>query len=343
MVFAGLLVAGCNGGATGVSASEGLTGVTTGATGPEAAPEGESGAAPTMGGSDSHAGEGSATGTESGGGGPSGDSVTGGAVTASGTTGELADPTSGPGGSTGQVDGVTAGGGTGGPADPMDPAEPMDDPPPACVPVECSGKVYACGDCEDNDGDGKTDAADPECVGPCDDREDSFATDIPGDNMDPCKQDCFFDGNSGQSKGECGWNLKCDPKEPLAEVCAYDEGANCPELAEESCLAVCQVPNGCDCFGCCTVAFDGAERDVYIGDANCSLAHPEKCMECTKVKACENECEPDDCEVCFGQTEPAPGCPGIKCEDGLEACVGGWKCEQANHFCSAGCCVPAPA
>ena len=32
---------------------------------------------------------------------------------------------------------------------------------------------------------------------PLDNDESSFATGIPGDNMDACKQDCFFDGNSG--------------------------------------------------------------------------------------------------------------------------------------------------
>ena len=64
----------------------------------------------------------------------------------------------------------------------------------------CNGTVYACGDGEDNDGDGLVDNMDTECMGPCDDDESSFATGIPGDNMDCKKQDCFFDGDSGGGK-----------------------------------------------------------------------------------------------------------------------------------------------
>ena len=40
-----------------------------------------------------------------------------------------------------------------------------------------------CSDGKDNDGDGKVDYNDPECVGPLDNDEGSFATGIPGDNM----------------------------------------------------------------------------------------------------------------------------------------------------------------
>src|SRR5262245_12316464 len=47
------------------------------------------------------------------------------------------------------------------------------------------GGPYQCSDCFDNDGDGKADGFDPECSGPNDDREDSFATGLPGDNIDP--------------------------------------------------------------------------------------------------------------------------------------------------------------
>ena len=68
----------------------------------------------------------------------------------------------------------------------------------------------ACSDGIDNDGDGLIDYNDPECVGPLDNDEGSFATGIPGDNVDPCKQDCFFDGNSGLGDDGCEWQLKCD-------------------------------------------------------------------------------------------------------------------------------------
>src|SRR5688500_14324492 len=36
----------------------------------------------------------------------------------------------------------------------------------------------------DDDGDGAIDSADPECTGPLDEDEETFATGIPGDNMD---------------------------------------------------------------------------------------------------------------------------------------------------------------
>ena len=81
--------------------------------------------------------------------------------------------------------------------------------------VDAGGKLTIghtqCSDGIDNDGDGLIDYADPECVGPNDNDESSFATGIPGDNMDACKQDCFFDGNSGMGDDHCLWQLKCDP------------------------------------------------------------------------------------------------------------------------------------
>ena len=52
----------------------------------------------------------------------------------------------------------------------------------ACGDVPC-----ACSDGMDNDGDGLVDGFDPECTGPFDDDEATFATGIPGDNKDPRK------------------------------------------------------------------------------------------------------------------------------------------------------------
>src|SRR5262249_30355412 len=77
-----------------------------------------------------------------------------------------------------------------------------------------------CSDGIDNDGDGLIDLADPECVGPLDNDESSFATGIPGDNIDACKQDCFFDGNSGMGDDGCQWQLQCDPQS-VEPKCPY--------------------------------------------------------------------------------------------------------------------------
>src|SRR5204862_6504074 len=90
----------------------------------------------------------------------------------------------------------------------------------------CKVNPSACTDGKDNDGDGLIDAADPECVGPCDNDEGTFATGIPGDNIDACKQDCFFDGNSGMGDDGCEWNLKCDPANPglhASRSCPYEQ------------------------------------------------------------------------------------------------------------------------
>ena len=215
------------------------------------------------------------------------------------------------------------------------------DPGP-CVPLQCDGATYACGDCMDNDGDGKLDTADPECVSPCDDKEDTFATGLPGDNMDPCKQDCFFDGNSGGGAGDCAWNLKCDPKSPGGDKCPYDPKVMCDAMQPQQCIDDCQVPNGCDCFGCCTVTVDGVAHDIFLGDMNCSLANIDTCLECTKNDNCDDTCMPENCEVCFGETEPPPGCDMPTC-DGSDPCkidnMGNSNC-PADQFCSTGCCVP---
>ncbi|MBZ5712275.1 hypothetical protein [Nannocystis pusilla] len=211
-----------------------------------------------------------------------------------------------------------------------------------CVPLMCDGKTYACGDCMDNDGDGLLDLADPECVSPCDDREDSFATGLPGDNMDPCKQDCFFDGNSGGGAGDCAWDLKCDPKSPGGDKCPYDENFNnCPAEQPQECIDTCQVPNGCDCFGCCTVEVDGMTYDIFLGDLDCSLANIDSCRQCTKNPDCDDECHPEECEVCFGETEPPPGCDESSCDGDAQPCeideMGQSDCPE-GLFCQTGCC-----
>jgi hypothetical protein len=212
-----------------------------------------------------------------------------------------------------------------------------------CVPLECDGAIYACGDCMDNDGDGKFDGADPECVSPCDDREDTFATGLPGDNMDPCKQDCFFDGNSGGGMGDCAWNLACDPKSPGGDKCPYNpDQMNCEEMQPDECVMNCQVPNGCDCFGCCTIEVNGMSYDVFLGDPDCSLAEIESCAECTPNDDCDEECHPEDCEICFGQDLPE-GCDDPTCDVGETPCevddMGGSNCAE-GEFCNTGCCAP---
>ncbi len=216
-----------------------------------------------------------------------------------------------------------------------------------CVEIECEGSVLACGDCIDNDDDGLVDLADPECVSPCDDREDAFATGLPGDNMDACNQDCFFDGNSGSGDDKCSWDLACDPANPGGDKCPYDPDANCPEMQDEQCLMNCEVPSGCDCFGCCTVQVGDETVDIFIGGEDCSIANIDQCTMCTKSVDCDDECEPENCELCFGQDpeDLPPECDGSECPEGVQSCtvdeMGGSDC-PGGYYCFLGCCELAP-
>ncbi|MBK6919250.1 MAG: hypothetical protein IPH07_17780 [Deltaproteobacteria bacterium] len=214
-------------------------------------------------------------------------------------------------------------------------------------PVDCGGAIYACGDGEDNDGDGFIDLTDPECTGPCDDDESSFQTGLPGDNMD-CKQDCFFDGNSGQGDDGCIWDLRCDAENPGANVgCEYTGGNNCnniPPNQDPTCVMFCEqyVPPGCDCFGCCEVQTPDGPVHIFLNSGpDCSLDNLDACQPCTsQIDDCGVPCLPEECQVCFGETEPPPGC-------GENTCPGGDTCEATadcptDFFCYLGCCYPPP-
>src|SRR3569623_791673 len=71
----------------------------------------------------------------------------------------------------------------------------------------CTPGGPQCSNCKDDDGDGLIDGFDPQCTGPFDNDEGSFATGIPGDNIDTINQDCFFDGNSGACNDGCNQHV----------------------------------------------------------------------------------------------------------------------------------------
>jgi hypothetical protein len=200
--------------------------------------------------------------------------------------------------------------------------------------------MYECGDTLDNDMDGLIDLADPECISPCDDSEDSFQTGLPGQNND-CKGDCYFDSNSGGGDDHCEWNLKCDPENPGAEIgCAYDPNFEMCDLEmPQSCLDFCTplVPNGCDCFGCCEI--DG--QFVYLDGAQCALDNLDECQSCTFFENCNNPCEPELCEVCFGQdpNDLPEECEEPDYPDNITSCDDISDCE-VGWFCQTGCCIP---
>jgi hypothetical protein len=204
----------------------------------------------------------------------------------------------------------------------------------------CGNKLYDCGDTLDNDMDGLIDLDDPECTTPCDDDESSFQTNLPGQNED-CKSDCYFDENSGSGDDQCDWNLQCDSESPGGLIgCPYDENANaCGAGVPEMCLEICVplVPNGCDCFGCCEI--EG--QMIYLdGSPDCRLDNLDACQSCTFNELCPNTCEPENCEVCFGQDpdDLPPECMEPECPDGVVPCFDESDCE-VGEFCSTGCCV----
>ncbi|HZO16777.1 MAG TPA: hypothetical protein VFB62_26050 [Polyangiaceae bacterium] len=253
-------------------------------------------------------------------------------------------------------------------------------PPPTDI-APCQGHVYACGDLVDNDMDGLVDYQDPDCLGPCDNTEDSYYGGIPGQNNAPCKADCYFDQDTGPGNDDCYWSHECDPNEVAptyypepdkGSACEYNPNANipgtgssCSELymtQSQQCLDYCGplTPNGCDCFGCCELP-SGSAQYVYLGSigaegttvcTDADVTDPTLCHPCLPVQACFNDCE--TCELCVGKTTLPPECfdpdggaggggnPG-QCPPGLQACgLPGQDPCPAGTYCITGCCQELP-
>jgi hypothetical protein len=237
------------------------------------------------------------------------------------------------------------------------------EPVPSCVTTQCVGHVYQCGNCIDDDGDGKIDMDDPDCWGPCDNNEANWKPEVPASHHHmPClKMDCYFDQDGGSGNDDCYWSQTCDPLEPSG--CTHDPNtsipgttADCAELdAEQSaqCIAYCGpiTPNGCDCFGCCEVHVGDDTVTVYIGSEDaaghgtCSSEtadDPTSCNPCTQVQSCLNPCEA--CELCLGKDVLPDGCdPREQCPAALDPCgLPGQSPCPAGTFCNTGCCQPNP-
>jgi hypothetical protein len=187
--------------------------------------------------------------------------------------------------------------------------------PAICYLIQCENRITACGDCEDNDGDGKIDVYDPECLGPCDNYEGpELLTGVGGETGEQCKADCYFDFGNGAGNDTCRWSRSCDPLGPKTQ-CSYDAGKlgspDCPDEQTQLCNDFCAplTPNGCDCFGCCTfpelagAGPNGGPGYVYIGsEEGCTFAtvtDPSHCRACTPAASCLNTCE--KCEICIGK------------------------------------------
>jgi hypothetical protein len=199
-----------------------------------------------------------------------------------------------------------------------------------CYVTICDGHELECGDCVDNDNDGRTDSSDPECLGPCDNTEGPQLTaDVGGEGGTSCNRDCYFDFGNGSGNDECRWDTLCDPNAPDSN-CPFDAGElggnRCLTTQPETCLEVCRplTPNGCDCFGCCyfdalagRAAADGGEYvwlgsgigDGPDGEGTCTFAlltDTTACRPCEPVEDCWNDCGP--CELCLGRDTLPPEC-----------------------------------
>jgi hypothetical protein len=229
------------------------------------------------------------------------------------------------------------------------------------------GSGTQCSDCVDNDTDGFIDGFDPQCSGPLDRLEDSFATGIPGDNMDATYQDCFFDGDSGGGNDGCSQHVCCLLQAGGSTPNTNDDVSQCMALAPQSnyakydrskcyqpfgnvpvptkCTMNCGplAPPGCDCFGCCTVCDAGGCRDVVLNPAvspNCTQdtisnngpdnvdnTGDEPCKRCVQVTNC-------------GSTEcAAPTCTDANNPSCCTPCPG--QCTDPNNLST--CNPPLPA
>ena len=204
-----------------------------------------------------------------------------------------------------------------------------------------------CNNCVDDDGDDLIDGQDPECTGPQDEREDSFATGIPGDNVDPVSQDCFFDGNSGEGDDGC-FRPTCCLTEGLSETCPPPGPPPNDCSVTQQCIDYCAplTPPGCDCFGCCTVCNDDGCVDIASGLAGdgCTaenLDDEEACPRCVKATDCTGgDCQGEDCILCPGETEDdlPDTCEGNECPNGGSPCGDNGDCAEGD-YCSNGCCI----
>lgn len=233
--------------------------------------------------------------------------------------------------------------------------------PPGCTGPDTSKPQ--CSNCKDDDGDGYVDIFDIQCTGPLDNLESSFATGIPGDNMDAVNQDCFFDGNSGAGNDGCNIHVCCLLGATSKATCPIGANqynpADCPpplgtKPLSQQCIDTCGAltPPGCDCFGCCTICNPANPSECYdiatnpLTSPNCTtevLADPTKCLRCMQVTSCgDTECGGDTCILCPGQDPSTlpPTCNGMtSCPTGSQSCANGEACPAQTYCSSAKCCV----
>ena len=225
----------------------------------------------------------------------------------------------------------------------------------------CMAGNAQCNNCIDDDKDGFIDSFDLECTGPLDNDESSFATGIPGDNIDPVNQDCFFDGNSGSGDDGCSIHVCCLLGAMTKAQCPiganqYDPNKCPPPIGtgtiSQQCKDVCGklTPPGCDCFGCCTLCdpVTNVCRDIATNpntSPGCTLStinDPTICKSCTKVTDCGNTtCGGTSCILCPGQdpSDLPASCNGTTaCPTGTTSCANGAACPSGTYCDTASTC-----
>jgi hypothetical protein len=214
----------------------------------------------------------------------------------------------------------------------------------------CGADGCACANGIDDDGDGKADAEDAECVGAADDDEATYATGMPGDNRDPKWQDCFFDGNSGAGDDRCRYPTGC----LTGEIAPTDEACAITEACLDRCMPL--TPQNCDCFGCCTVIVGGASVDIVLSSSctSAKLGDAKACTRCEKSLDCQPppavdagappavDAGPPPPAVDAGPPPPVETDSGTEwppCDNGAVSCTSSSQC-ATGYVCAEGCCYP---
>jgi len=231
------------------------------------------------------------------------------------------------------------------------------DAPPGCV-----AGTTQCTNCIDDDNDGALDSSDIECTTPYDNDEGTFATGIPGDNADPSRMDCFFDGNSGSGDDNCSVHVCCTLGVTTQAQCPISPGTFDPTVCPPpigsgslpaTCVSFCAplAPLGCDCFGCCTICDPASNQcaDIMVhpmvspGCNGSTLLDPQVCKQCTKIPSCsQGDCGGSTCRLCAGQTvDDLPGVCGSQpgCPTALEGCPDGTCTGQSYCDETSDCCI----
>lgn len=203
-------------------------------------------------------------------------------------------------------------------------------------------RLCACSDGEDNDLDNEIDGLDNECTGPFDDYEGTFRV----NDVREGKQcaDCFFDGNPASGDDGCNLSSHCiQDGEPGngGGMCKRAVDCKATDECRDHCLGI--TPNGCDCFGCCEVQYEGARVPIRLsGTCDMSLiSNTQACQRCTINRSCFNECEA--CDLCPGRKfeDLSLACKNaVTCTtSGVKSCASAADCDS-SQYCSQRCCVP---